>query len=103
MEQQVERLTSAGFQLLPTFEITTHYVVTRDGFVALVERRLDGGMGHFGAPGMLRDGMFAALVWRGEAAVFVTKGKEWQADREQVAALRKFDADLRTALELHDA
>ncbi len=98
LEQQIEQLARTGFQLLPTFEISTHYVIERDGFVALVERRPDGGMGGCGAPGMLRDGMFAALVWRGERPVFVAKGKEWEADPEQVAALRKFDADLSAAL-----
>jgi hypothetical protein len=98
LEQQLERLARAGFELLPTLEILTHYVLERDGFVALVERRPDGGFGAAGAPGRLLEGAFAVLVWRGSEALFVAKGREEVATAEQVAAVRRFDAELREAL-----
>ena len=98
LEQQLERLARAGFELLPTLEILTHYVLERDGFVALVERRPDGGFGRAGAPGRLLEGAFAVLVWRGGEAFFVAKGMEEAATAEQVAAVRRFDAALREAL-----
>jgi hypothetical protein len=94
----IERLASAGFQLLPAFQIPTHYVIERDGFVALVERRADGGFGAAGAPGLLSGYGFGVLVWRGETAVFVSKGGETPATPGQVEALRRFDRDLRVAL-----
>ena len=98
LEQQLERLARTGFELLPTLEILTHYVLARDGFVALVERRTDGVFGAAGAPGRLLEGAFAVLVWRGGEAFFVAKGREEAATAEQVAAVRRFDAELREAL-----
>ncbi|HYM13378.1 MAG TPA: hypothetical protein VEU62_21750 [Bryobacterales bacterium] len=83
---------------MPAFEITTHYVLERDGFVALVERRADGAFGSPGAPGLLAEGGFAALVWKAASPVFVGRGGERPASSEQVEALRRFDSDLRAAL-----
>ena len=94
----IERLAAAGFQLLPAFQIPTHYVLERDGFVALVERGPDGDFGAAGAPGLLGESGLAYLVWRGEAAVFVSKGSEVAATPEQIEGLRRFDRDLRAAL-----
>ena len=88
----------AGFQLLPAFSIHSHYVLERDGFVALVERLPDGGFGKAGAPGVLLDGAFAVLVWKQEQAFFVTKGQQVLATTEQIEVLRQFDADLNRAL-----
>src|SRR5258706_389697 len=76
----------------------TFYVLERDGFVALVERLPDGGFGRAGAPARLLEGAFAVLVWRGGEAHFVAKGREETATAEQVAAVRRFDAELREAL-----
>ena len=98
LEQQLERLARAGFELLPTLEILTHYVLERDGFLALVERRPDGGFGPTGAPGRLLEGAFAVLVWRGGEAFFVAKGREEAATAEQVAEVRRFDSELQEAL-----
>jgi hypothetical protein len=99
LQDVIERLAGAGFQLLPTPEITTHYVLERDGFVALVERRPDNSFGQAGSPGILAEGGFAALVWRQEGPVFVGKGREIPAAADRVDALRRFDADLKKALE----
>lgn len=99
LERQIERLAGAGFQLLPAWQITTHYVVERSGFVALVERRFDGAFGNIGAPGILLEGQFATLVWRGKDPLFVAKGRVVPATKGQVEALRLFDSDLREALQ----
>lgn len=92
-----ERLAAAGIDLLPA-EITTHFLLVRGGFVSLVERR-DKGFGNVGAPGLMIEQGFAALVWRGGEAYFVGKGYERRAEAEEVAALRAFDRELRACLE----
>ena len=98
----IERLAQARFKLLPTPQILTHYVLERDGFVALVERLPDGAFGNAGAPGLLIDGAIAMLIWKSDRSVFVSKASELAASPEQVEALRRFDADLRQALQLVD-
>jgi hypothetical protein len=95
--EKLERLAAAGIQLLPTIEITTHYVFERDGFVALVERT-GAGFGGVGSAGILTGSGFAALVRRGERSYFIAKNFEQEARPEQVEALRSFAADLRAAL-----
>ena len=99
LERQIESLARAGFQLLPAWQITNYYVVERDGFLALIERRSDGAFGSVGSPGILAEGSFAALVWKKEGPVFVSKGKESAASPEQMEVLQRFDSDLRKALE----
>jgi hypothetical protein len=91
-----ERLAAAGIDLLPA-EITTHFLFVRGGFVSLVERR-DKGFGNVGAPGLMIEQGFAALVWRGGEAFFVGKAYERRAEAAEVAALRAFDQDLRSCL-----
>jgi hypothetical protein len=93
----LERLAAAGIQMLPALEITTHYVFERDGFVALVERTPDG-FGGIGSAGILTGNGFAALIHRGDRSYFVAKNFEQEAQPEQVAALKRFSADLKSAL-----
>jgi hypothetical protein len=95
--EALERLAAAGIQLLPAFEITTHYVFERDGFVALVERTAEG-FGDIGSAGLLTGSGFAALVRRGTRSYFIAKNFEQQASPEQVESLRRFSSDLKTAL-----
>jgi hypothetical protein len=97
VQQKLERIAAAGIQLLPAMEITTHYVFERDGFVALVERTTDG-FGGVGSPGILTGNGFAALVRRGKRSYFIAKNFEQEARPEQVEALRRFSADLKSAL-----
>jgi hypothetical protein len=99
LEQQLERLARAGFQILPAFEIVSHYVLEREGFVALVEKRAEGGFGQPGSPGLLIEGAFAALVWHGGDPFFVAQGTKRRATAREVEDLRRFDSDLRAALE----
>jgi hypothetical protein len=93
----LERLAASGIQLLPALEITTYYVLERDGFVALVERAPDG-FGGVGSSGILTGSGFAALVQRGEEYYFVAKGFEQEAQPAQVEALKRFSFDLKQAL-----
>jgi hypothetical protein len=93
---QLERLEAAGIRMLPA-EIGSHYILERDGLVAFVERR-ENGFGNAGAPGLLTEHGFGALVWRGGQSFFVGKGFEMAATEEQVVRLRAFAADLEKAI-----
>lgn len=94
---RLERILAAGIELAGDLNIASHYVFTRDGFASLVEKR-DGGFGNIGAPGLVTEKGFAALVWRDGAGSFVGRGFSLSASEEQVEALRSFDRDLRAAL-----
>jgi hypothetical protein len=94
--QQLERLEAAGIRILPA-EITSHFIVERDGYVAFVERRKDE-LGNVGAPGLMTEHGFGALVWRGSQAFFIGKGFELPARDEQVQKLRVFAGDLEKAI-----
>ena len=96
MTPQLERLAAAGIQLIPV-EVTSHFVVQRDGFVAFVER-CEQALGNIGAPGLMTERGFAALVWRGDRAFFVAKGFEQVASAEEVEKIRAFADDLVSAL-----
>ncbi len=97
MTEKLERLVAAGIQLLPTVEITNHYVFERDGFVALVERNGEG-FGGIGSAGRLTEKGIAPLVLRGASSFFVAKGLEQPATAEEVDQIRRFQADLKYAL-----
>jgi hypothetical protein len=93
---KLERLAAAGIQIVP-MEITSHFILERGGFVAFVERREDS-FGNIGAPGLMTERGYAALIWRGDQAFFAGKGFEEPASTEQVQKLRAFGADLENAL-----
>jgi hypothetical protein len=100
LTQILEKLAAANIQLVPA-EITSHFIFERDGFVAFVERRAEPAespFGNIGAPGLMTERGFAALVWRGEQAAFVGKGFEEPASEDQVRQIRSFAADLANAL-----
>jgi len=59
-----EKLVAAGIQIIPA-EITSHFILERDGFVAFVERR-ENGFGNIGAAGLMTERGFGALIWRGD-------------------------------------
>lgn len=95
---QLEKIAAAGIVMIPTPDVPTHFVFSRDGCVVLVERRGEG-FGSVGSPGQLTEkGGFAALVERDGAAWFVAKGGEWKAVAGEAAAARRLFTDLRTAL-----
>jgi hypothetical protein len=93
---KLEKLAAAGIQIVPA-EITSHFILERDGFVAFVERREEA-FGNIGAPGLMTDRGYAALIWRGDQAFFVGKGFEEPASPEQVEKVRAFASDLEGAL-----
>jgi hypothetical protein len=97
LARTVERVAAAGIQLLPA-GLASHFVFERNGFVCLVERTGEG-FGHIGAPGLMTEKGFAALVWRGAGGWFVGKGFEHPATAVQVDEIRAFDAALRAALD----
>ena len=97
MTAQFEKLVAAGIQIIPA-ELTSHVIFERDGFVALVERKEDS-FGNIGAPGLMTERGFAALIWRGDQAYFIGRGIEQLASPEQVQTMRAFAADLAKALE----
>ncbi len=92
----LEKLAAAGIQIVPS-EITSHFILERDGFVAFVERR-EQAFGNAGAPGLMTEQGFAALIWRGNRSFFVGKGFEQDASIEQVQKIRAFAEDLANAL-----
>src|SRR4051812_5540654 len=98
MTEKLERLVAAGIQLLPVVEIAQHYVFERDGYVALVERKTDGGFGGIGSAGRLTEKGIAPLVLRGSSSYFVAKGYEQPANPDEVAQIKRFQADLKYAL-----
>jgi hypothetical protein len=88
----LEKLAAAGIQIIPA-EITSHFILERDGFVVFVERR-GNDFGNIGAPGLMTERGFAALIWRAGQACFVGKGIDQPATAEQVQKLRAFSAAL---------
>ena len=97
MTEILQRLVAAGIELLPAPEVSTHFIFTRDGFVALVERRRES-FGGIGSAGLLVDQGLAPLVWRGAKALFVGRGFEREASAEEVERLQRFSSDLKSAL-----
>ena len=96
LTRALERLDAAGIQVLPA-GLASHFVFERGGFICLVESTADG-FGHIGAPGLLTEKGFAALVWRGNDGWFVGKGFEQAATADQVVEIRAFGDELRAAL-----
>ncbi len=94
---QLERLAAAGIQILPVPEIGSHFVLERNGCVALVERREDG-FGAVGSPGrMLRKG-FSALVQRDGRDWFIGKSESREATQSEAAESRGLYRELRAIL-----
>ncbi len=96
LNDTLEKLVAAGIQIIPA-EITSHFILERDGFVAFVERR-ESSFGNIGAPGLMTERGYAALIWRGDQAFFASKGFEQPASTEQVQKIRAFASDLEKAL-----
>jgi hypothetical protein len=98
LESQLLALSSANIQLVPA-DMSTHYVLERDGFVCLVEKR-DGGFGAIGSVCQLAGDGFAVVTWNGTEAHFVAKGQPRRlASPEEIRQFRAFSQDLRAALQ----
>jgi hypothetical protein len=96
VSQRLEKLAASGIQVIPGGP-DSHYIVEREGFVAFIERR-GGDFGNVGAPGLMTERGFAALVWRADRAFFQGRGFEQPATDEQVQKLRSFALDLERAI-----
>jgi hypothetical protein len=94
---QLERLATAGVQLLPLPELERHFVFERDGCAVLVERRTDG-FGGIGSPGALTERGFEALVDREGKALFVYKGGERPATPQEAESARALLREVQAAL-----
>ena len=96
MSDRLEKLRAAGIEIISA-GVTSHFILERDGFVAFVERKGDE-FGNIGAPGLMTEKGFAALVWRSGQAYFIARGFEQPATHEQVEKIRSFANDLERAL-----
>lgn len=94
---QLERIASAGIQILPVPEISSHFVLERNGCVVLVERRVDG-FGGIGSPGSLSDRGFAALVLRDGRDWFIGKNESREATASEADEARRLYRELREIL-----
>jgi hypothetical protein len=94
---RAQRLVDLGFQVIPLPNISNHVALERNGFVSLVTVK-DEDFGETGAPGLLTDNGFAAMIWRGDDAFFVAKGFERQATVSEIEAIHRFNDDLKSAL-----
>ena len=94
---RLERLAAAGIQILPFPELSTHFVLEREGCVVLVERRGEG-FGALGSPGVLIEGAFAALVMRGGKDWLVGKNTSREAAGAEASAARRLYRDVRDIL-----
>jgi hypothetical protein len=99
---KLERLAEAGIEIVPMPELERYFVLARDGFAALVERTGDerngDDFGAIGSAGRVTAAGFAALVWRGGQAYFVTRQHQERATPDEVARLRRFSTELAAAL-----
>ncbi len=98
--QVLEKLRELGFQFLTLQRYERQVAAERGGFVALLEYTPSGEIRQFSAPGYLVEGQIGMLVERGPASVFVAKQKEVPATPELLERYRKFQQDLRAALEV---
>jgi len=100
VSDRLEKLSAAGIQIIPA-GVTSHYILERDGFVAFVERK-GNDFGNIGAPGLMTEKGFAALVWRTGQPFFIARGFEEAATDEQVQKIRSFADDVNHALTVNE-
>jgi hypothetical protein len=92
---QIAHLELLGISVLTEIRLDKHWVVERDGFIALIEKASNG-PGRLGAAGLLTEKGLAPLIWRGAEPTFVAKDLEQIATNEQVQQIRGFQADLQS-------
>jgi hypothetical protein len=97
IEEQLQRLYMAGFEL-ETFERFPKAIgVVRDGFIAMLVPGPDG-LQILGNVGRRMGESLGPLVERGGRKVFVHKQEEIEATEELVAVLERFREELKTLL-----
>ncbi len=99
LERQLQRLLEARIEFVPA-DLSSYFVLTRDGYVCLVERSRTEppGFGPIGSVCKLTEQGFAVVTWNGAQAYFTLKDQRQQATPEEVATFRRFAADVRAAL-----
>lgn len=104
----LQRLADAQIELVPVTEFRGFFVFSRDGFVALVERRDDASgqpnFGSVGSVGLFTGKTLAPLVQRlgedgQELWCFQAKGFSQPATPEQRALAQAFQRDLVAAIQ----
>ena len=94
MREILEKLAAAGMEAAPLPGIERYALCARGEFGALVSIGPDG-FGRAGASGLITEHRLAMLVWRGERAVFVSRGGgERAAEPGEVDQLRAFMSEL---------
>ena len=88
-----ERLRQLGIQ---SAETPAHSLLTRGECLVLVAR--GSGAAGIGAAGLLTPAGLAYLVWRDGRPLLAAHGTEMPASPEQVETLRRFAADVASAL-----
>jgi hypothetical protein len=91
------RLAALDISLMA--EAKDYSIFAREGCLALVQRN-EAGFASLGSSGMMTENGLAYLVWRGGRPLLVAKEHELPAEAEQVARIRQFSGDLKSALGL---
>ena len=97
MEPVLARLAALEIEVAVLPGSARHAVVARGAFGALIERSAES-LGKPGAAGLITEKGLAMLVWRDGGPFFVARGFERPVSTEEVEALRRFSADLTSAL-----
>ena len=95
----LEKLLREGFSLRNLHTYPRHLRVEKHGCAALLEQTPEGRWKQFSSAGYLLDGQIALLVERGGRAVFAYKSKYVPAEGEAMENFRRFEQELRSALE----
>jgi len=95
----LEKLIEQGFALRSLPAYPRHLRVEKHGCAALLEQTPDGRWKQFSAAGYLVGGQIALLVERGGRQVFAYKSKQVPAVGEPLENFRRFERELRSALD----
>ena len=80
-------------------EARRYAIFGRGNCMALVERN-EAGFASLGSSGMMTENGLAYLVWRDDRPLLVGKHSEVVAGEDEVAQIRRFSGDLKSALGL---
>ncbi len=99
MEHQLLSLAEVNIEVVPA-ELANYVVLSRDGFVCLVERRKTDPptLGPAGSVCKLMSQGFAVVLWDGRQAYFTSKSERQLATADEIVLFRSFAQDLQTAL-----
>lgn len=97
--ERLQVLVQSGFELVrfPFFE--GHIGVRKYGCATLLKPQSGGGLSLAVAPSVLVEGNLSALVERGGERWFVWKSHQVPATEDRLAALERFEQELRALLE----